>query len=119
MSDPATPHPRDADRLIYAGLLGLAATATVQLLEKDELDVSQLVAIYAFAAAIPFLTVGLVTDYARRSGTEVPHWRDDIGKVAVLLAVVGLGAVFFHFGVGPGVVFAVGTIMSAGLVRRL
>ncbi|HVL14913.1 MAG TPA: hypothetical protein VM529_20250 [Gemmata sp.] len=119
MSETPAPNSRDVDRLIYAGLLGLAAASVIQLTERESIAVSQQVAVFAFAAAIPLLTVGLVTDYARRAGVHVPHWRDALGLLASLLAVVGLGAMFFHFGTWPGVVFSVGAILSLLLVRQL
>jgi hypothetical protein len=119
MPDTPTTHPRDADRLIYAGLLGLAAAAVIQLLDRDELDVAQAVAVYAFAAAIPLLAAGIVTDYARREGRIVPPSRDLVGLVGGLAAVTGLGSLFFHFGVVPGAVFICGSFIGLALVRRL
>src|SRR5829696_6792803 len=116
MSESPAPNPRDVDRLIYAGLLGLAAASVIQLMEREALELGQHVAVYAFAAAIPFLTVGLVTDYARRAGLHVAPWRDALGAVASLLAVVGLGAMFFHFGLVPGIVFAASALLSIVMV---
>src|SRR5262245_32318421 len=116
MSDP---HPRDADRLIYAGLLGLSAAAVIQMADKEGLNTPQMVAGYFFALAIPLLAVGLITDYARRGGTFIPWWRDLLGLAGALAAVVGLGALFFHFGIGPGVIFALGCVVGLILVRLL
>lgn len=119
MDEPAESPPREADRLIYAGLLGLAAASIVQMTDKEDLDISQLVGVYCFASAIPVLAVSLITDYARRAGTAVPVWRDLLGIFGVVSAVVGLGALFFHFGTGIGVVFAVGCVLGIVLVRTL
>src|SRR4051812_32807927 len=107
MADPSDHPAREADRLIYAGLLGLAAAAVIQLTDKDNLDPAQLAEVYCFAVAIPLLAVGLVTDYARRAGTPIPAWRDLIGILAAGAAVAGLASLFFHFGVGAGIVFLV------------
>lgn len=112
-------HERDADRLIFAGLLGLAAAAVIQLSDKTEFAPAQLVEVYAFAAAIPLLAVGLVTDYARRAGTHIPPWRDLVGFLGCLAAVVGLAALFFHFGLGPGCAFLGCSAVGFVLVRRL
>ncbi len=115
-----TPAPeREADRLIFAGLLGLAAAGVIQLSDKSDLAAAQLVEVYAFAVAIPLLAVGLVTDYARRAGETIPLWREALGLLGAVAAVVGLGALFFHFGTGPGVVFVAVTVLGVVLVRLL
>ena len=119
MADAPDPNPREADRLIYAGLLGLAAASVIQLGDKDELSPPQLVEVYAFAVAIPLLAVGLVTDYARRAGTPIPAWRDALGVLAAGAAVVGLAALFFHFQFGAGVAFAAVCVVGIVLVRLL
>jgi hypothetical protein len=119
MSESTDPHQRDADRLIYAGLLGLAAATVIQMVDKSDLSTQQLVAVHAFAIAIPLLAVGLITDYARRAGTPIPRWRDLLGLAGSLASVFGLGAVFFNFGVGPGCVFAAGCFVGLILVRAL
>jgi len=67
----------------------------------------------------PLLAVGLVTDYARRAGERIPAWREAIGLVGALAAVVGLAALFFHFGAGPGGVFLAVTAVGVVLVRML
>jgi hypothetical protein len=119
MPDSPDSHPRDADRLIYAGLLGLSAASVIQMVDKSDLNTQQLVAAHAFAVAIPLLAVGLVTDYARRAGTPIPRWRDGLGLAGTLASVCGLGAIFFNFGAGPGCVFAVGCFVGLILVRAL
>jgi hypothetical protein len=119
MNEASDSPPREADRLIYAGLLGLAAASIVQMLDKDHLDTPQSIALYAFALAIPVLAVGLITDYARRAGASLPFWRDLIGISGAVSAVVGLGALFFHFGTGIGTLFAASCILGIVLVRTL
>ena len=117
MSEPAPE--READRFIFAGLLGLAAAGVIQLSDKDALSLPLLVEVCAFALAIPLLAVGLVTDYARRAGTSIPLWREALGLLGALAAVVGLGALFFHFGLVPGAVFAAAALLGVVLVRLL
>jgi hypothetical protein len=119
MSESSESHPREADRLIYAGLLGLAAAGVIQLSDKSDLDIALTIEVWAFAVAIPLLAVGLITDYARRAGTSIPSWRDLIGLAGSLAAVVGLGGLFFHFGTTPGVLFAVCCVVGFVLVRLL
>jgi len=119
MAEAPEPQPREADRLIYAGLLGLAAASVLQLIDKEASDVPLLVGAYCFAAAMPLLAVGLITDYARRAGADVPRWRDMIGVLGAVAAVAGLGALLLHFGVGVCAVFAAGCILGFILIRQL
>jgi peptidoglycan/LPS O-acetylase OafA/YrhL len=120
MSTPAPrPNPREADRLIYGGLLGLAAAAVLQLSDKGDLDDARTVAVYAFAAAIPLLAAGLVADYARHAGTRVPGYYDLVGLIGALGAVTGFAGLLFHFGPWPGIVFVAAGVVAFGLVRRL
>jgi hypothetical protein len=109
----------EADRLIYAGLLGLAAAAVLQLLEKDEPSLAKLVGIYAFAIAIPLLTAGLIADYARQANRDVSPVYTLLGGLGMLSAVLGFGALFFHYGPGPGATFAVAAAVSLVFIRRL
>jgi hypothetical protein len=113
------PPTREADRLIFAGLLGIAATAIIQLTDRDGLTTAQGVAVHAFAVAMPLLAVGLVTDYARRAGTRVAPWRDGIGLFGALAAMVGFGGLFFHFGPVPGALFLGFGFAGLLLIRRL
>lgn len=89
------------------------------MMDMGELDLAQTAGVYSFALAIPLLAVGLITDYARRAGTFVPVWRDLLGIVGAASAVVGFAALFFHFGIGAGIVFALGCVFGLVLVRRL
>lgn len=100
-------------------LLGLAAASIVQMLDKEDLDTPQFVAVFAFAVAIPVLAVGLITDYARRAGNAIAPWRDLIGIFGALSAVAGLAALFFHFGSAIGYVFVGGCVLGILLVRTL
>jgi hypothetical protein len=119
MIDTPEPHHRDADRLIYAGLLGLGAAGLLQLIDKGASSEPLMVAAYSFAFAMPLLAVGLITDYARRAGADLPRWRNAIGGLGAAAAVGGLGAMFFHIGVGVCVVFSVGCVIGLILIRRL
>jgi hypothetical protein len=119
MTETPETHAREADRLIYAGLLGLSVAALLQLLDQAALDTPLSTGVYCFAGAVPFLAVGLITDYARRAGTEIPTWRDVVGILGALTAVTGLGALLLHFGVGVCVVFASGCVIGFILIRGL
>jgi hypothetical protein len=111
--------PSDADRLIYAGLLGLSAAGMIQFIERDRdsLDTGLQVALHAFAIAIPLLAVGFVNEYLRSSGRIVSPWRNLAAFAGCLAAVVGLGALFFHLGPVAGLVFAVSVVLAFCLIR--
>src|SRR5262245_38618355 len=112
MSEQPGTHSREGNRLIYAGLLGLAAASVLQLVDQHVLTQGLLVALYAFAASIPLVAVGLINDYARRAGATIPRWRDAVGFLGAFGAVVGFGALFFHFDMVIGIVFAVAVALG-------
>jgi hypothetical protein len=119
MAEPPEPRHREADRLIYAGLLGLGVAGLLQLIDKGASSEPLLVAAYCFALALPLLAVGLIIDYARRAGADLPRWRNAVGAIGAASAVGGLGAMFLHIGVGVCVVFAASCALGLVLVRRL
>ncbi len=112
------PSSREPDRLIYAGLLGLAAATLIQLVDKDTLNLAQQVGVYANAVAVPLLTGGLMTDYARRAGRDAPPGHRLLGLFGILAALVGLAAMFFHFGTVVGGVFLASAAVTIVLARQ-
>jgi hypothetical protein len=122
MPEPTTTG-RDADRLIYGGLLGLALAGSLQLVDQHiEESLPLTVACYAFAASLPLLAASLVAELVRhRQPRAEPGamWRHVIGLISALVAVVGLAGLFFHFGNTPGLIFAVSALLAALIVRSL
>lgn len=119
MTDPPKQSPREADRLVYGGLIGLAAATVVHFADKAELDTYQLVSVHCFAVAIPLLAAGLVTDYARQAGTRIPAVYDLVGLVGAVSSVAGFASLLFHFGTIPGALFLGLAVVAFGLIRRL
>jgi uncharacterized membrane protein YhdT len=119
MSESTESQVRDADRLIYAGLLWASATCVLKIFEIPSLDLAQEVAFYAFGLSLPFLTAGLVTDYARRAGKRIPFWHDLICVGGALSSVVGFGSLVFHVSIIVGCIFVVGCVIGLLMVRRL
>ena len=107
----------EADRLIYAGLLGVSAGTVIQLLDQAELDIALQVACFCFAIAIPFLAVGLIADHARRAGRTIPGDVEVVALLGAFLAIVGFIALFFHLGAWLGIAFSVCAFFCLGLVR--
>jgi hypothetical protein len=119
MSQLPEPHLRDADRLIYAGLLWLSAVCVLPMFEKPRLDLAQEIGLHAFGLAFPMLAAGLVTDYARRAGKKIPLWHDLLCLCGALSCVVGFGSLLFHVNFVVGCIFAAGCIVGLLIVRRL
>ena len=119
MPDPSDSNPREADRLIYAGLLGLSAASVLGMVEKGAPELPHQVAIHSFAVAIPLLVVGIITDYSRRTGTTIPLWHDLLCLFGAVASVVGLGSLFFSFGLVAGIVFICACAVGFIVVRRL
>lgn len=118
-TDPPKHNPREADRLVYGGLIGLGAAAVIQLADKPDLGDAHLVAVHCFAAAIPLLAAGLVADYARQAGTRIPPLYDLIGLSGALASVAGFASLLFHFGILPGVLFLGLAVVAFVVIRRL
>jgi hypothetical protein len=119
MAESDQPNTPGTDALICAGLLGLVVTATFHLLDKPDLDLPRLVAVYSFALAAPLLSAGLIADYGRRAGRVIPKWCDLAIVLGVVLAVVGFGGLIFHFGAMPGATFVVGVSVCLILARLI
>jgi hypothetical protein len=117
------PAPRDSDRLILGGLLGLAVAGAFQLLDKKPTEsVGLTVALYSFAASVPLLSASLINELVRsrqRHPPPVKVWRAVITLVSAAAAVVGLGAVFFHAHWLAGCLFIFCTLLSVVLVRTV
>lgn len=118
-ADPPKHNPREADRLVYGGLLGLGAATVIQLADKADLDIFQLVAVHCFAGAIPLLAAGLVADYARQAGTRIPPLYDLVGLAGAVATVAGFAGLLFHFGNWPGGLFLGLAVVAFGIIRRL
>ena len=115
---PAKPDP---DRLIYAGLLGLATTAVFGLAGKT-LDTPLRLAVYAFAAGIPLLAGCMLAAIGRaRHSPPLPPSRFAVvaGAAAALLTVVGLGGFFWHHGRPFLAVYVAATAVTFPAVRRM
>ena len=112
-------HDREHDRVIFVGLLGLAAATVTQVASRENLTAELDAAIYCFALAMPLLTGGLVSEYARQAGTPVPASQMLVGLVGILAALGGLLCLFLHFATTAGVVFGVGCVLAFLAVRRL
>lgn len=118
-TDRHIPKPPELDRLVFGGLIGLAAASVLQLADKSEIDAYQMVGVYCFAASMPLLVVGLVADQARQSGTRVAPRYVLIGLSGVVGAIAGFFCFLLHFGPWPAGMFLVLSLFSFVMVRRI
>ncbi|MCX7699446.1 MAG: hypothetical protein N2039_01075 [Gemmataceae bacterium] len=109
MSLPTEHDLHDPDHLIYAGLLGFAAIAVIELSDTTAWSEGLQVAFVAFALAIPLLVVGWVEAQTRSvSGSQAMFgWRARAGWLGSLLVFVGLLAVLWHFAAALAIGFVV------------
>lgn len=124
MSD-RTPSPdgRDADQLIYGGVLGLSVAAVLQLIDKMKEESWPLtLAGCAFAASLPVLAASFIAELIRtRQPRPAPpaRWRQLVGLLAVVTALAGLAALFFHLGTVHGSLFLAAVGVATLLVHSL
>lgn len=121
MSSADNPDRTDPDRLIYAGLLGLATSAVFGLVGKP-LTVPLRAALFLFAAGIPLLAGCLVAAIGRRRHTPPrppTAFGLVVGLVASALPVGGLGCYFWHYGEEFISLFAAVIAATVVLVRRM
>lgn len=88
------------NRLLCSGALGISVVAVVQLLQLSSLDTPLVVALYAFAAAIPLtaMVVYVTTLEIDNQAAAKPEWLFLVlTLLGLVVSLVGVGALFFHF----------------------
>ena len=108
-----------ARKTACAALVGVGVVALVQMLSVNSLDVPLKVSVCSFAFSIPALSTvlicALVDDtYAVFHSKRYLKTVNTIGYVA---ALIGVGALFFHFAVYAGLIFTgmslIGIVVAA------
>ncbi len=102
------------DRAMYAGLLAVSVTALSIVSTKEALDMPLRIAIFCFAASIPFLAfcterVRIDAQYSSRTHSIGIDLAEGIGIFGCL---AGLSAIFWHISVYATLVFA-GSVFAA------
>jgi hypothetical protein len=94
----------ELDVVLLSGLLAIPVIAVVQLLGNEEpLDLPLKISVHCFAVAIPLLATYIFmrrTPVSHESTYESVlqfHWMILIGPTAIIVDVVGLVALFWHF----------------------
>ena len=102
------------ERLICTALLGVSIVSVVEFVGRTDLDLPLRVSLYCFAVAIPFLTAYLmVLNVSSRIEHIAGKWYlNALGISAILGALAGVGAVFWHFSRIIGLVFIACSIIG-------
>lgn len=108
------------DYLIYSGLLGIAAIVVIQLINQDKLSISLTISLYSFAVAIPALAANIFALTMERSSkiTVIPLYLSISNYTGIFTALIGFGAVFFHFHWLIGVIFCSVSILCAIVIFK-
>ena len=111
------PRIQEQRKIVVGALLGVSALALTQLINARSLGVPLLLATYSFAAAIPLLAFDLYATANEALGelTVRVWYRNLVRFTGSLAATIGVGAMFWHLGIGPGLTF----LSSAAIVLLL
>ena len=104
-------------RLISGTMLGFAAVCIVQMLGLSQLDVALKVSLYAFAVSIPFHTMEFFDRMAEERygiGINLP-FRQDFMATALLISLVGVIGLFWHFSLVIAILFVGTTFTCFGM----
>lgn len=103
-----------------AGLIGIGMVTVIQLLQVSTFDTPLYVSLYAFAAAIPMLAAHFLIHLVRPNFYLVypALYEPFLRWVGYVLALVGIGAIFWHFSTSVSVafVFLLTSIFSASTI---
>ncbi len=108
------------DKYIYMGSLSFSFAALLLLLSQSNLSTYQQYAIYVFAVCVPQLAVITSALFIqeideREVMNKIPTW---FTASSVFLPVIGLGLLFFHFGILAGSVFIISVIISSHYLNK-
>jgi len=101
--------------------VGVGVVTLVQMLSVNNLDVSLKVSVCSFAFSIPALTTVLICALVDDSFTEFmigKRYLKTVNTTGYLAALIGVGALFFHFAVYAGFIFT-GTSLIGIVVAAL
>ncbi len=97
MSGKHNPEKTDPDHLIYAGLLGFAAIAVIELVDTTAWSDELWLGFVFFALSIPLVVVGWSEAHSRRQGKAAAlEWRPMVGLLGGVLVTAGFVAVLAH-----------------------
>ncbi len=124
MSTPAPPKLTERPNwLLFGGLLGLSASAVLQLtgMEADKRTDFSRIAVYCFAVAVPLIGSNLIAEITRplRLGQRSNRLRTLFGWTGILAAIGGAACCFFHLDLIAGGVFVATGVVSLFAIRRL
>ena len=97
------------DRLVLAGLLAISISSVITCISLKTLDVALTIAMYFFAASIPFLSfnIMLLTSELNYKKTIFPKYVKYSNIIGTLGGFLGIVCMFFHFSWIIGSIFIV------------
>lgn len=105
---------RILDKLMYTALLGVSSVALLQFVQLPKLSTALTVSLFAFAVAIPLLSMGLFTVaflevYESRTP---PLWFGALEAVGIIVALLGLAALLWHLHWLASIVFCATSLVA-------
>ncbi|MCK5599088.1 hypothetical protein KAI78_05655 [bacterium] len=101
----------------YGGLIAISTCIVIQLLGLSQLDRNLVFSLYCFTVAIPGLSATMYIFYYESLRGVTSDDLDTFCSLSLLLlspiiAIIGLGGVFFHFSKAAGYVFIISCFIS-------
>ena len=107
------------DRYLFSVLEGFMVLILLGIIQKDSIDTSLLISVYAIAVAIPSLATAIMIDVRvleREENDE--YWLQDlnikafIGTLSLASSFTAVISVFWHFSAIAGIIFTFSTIVA-------
>lgn len=101
-------------QLINTSLIGFCAVAITQILTLENLDIFLTISMYCFALSLPFLVARFfqLLEESYHKYTINVWYNSLITVVAMVVPIVGIGAIFLHFSWTISIVFLLGVIIA-------
>ncbi len=107
------------DRYLFSVLEGLMMLILVSILQKDSIDTSLLISVYAIALALPSLAVAIIIEVEVLERDERDnYWLQDfnikkfIGMLSLASSFTAITSLFWHFSAIAGVIFILAVIIA-------
>jgi len=106
--------PRLQHREISGALAGASFVAVTQVATRDKISTALCIAVVLFAFVLPFLLLFWLRSPVKTAELEVPGGVEGLESFSliVLLDIVGFAALFFHFGLIPGLLFVFAALLA-------
>lgn len=114
-----------SDRYLFSVLEGLMILMLVSILQKDAIDTSLLISVYAIALALPLLAVAIIIEVgALKREENDKYWLQDLnikaflGVLSYASCFTAITSLFWHFSAIAGVIFIVAVIIAGKIYNE-